>query len=139
MVKKETEYIHSFKIDESRWQHGDEKENPVTFDSALRMDNGKMCCLGFFAQSCGAKVDSMVGICDPLELVRRYDSNKILSSSTKIKSILSRKDGRDRAEVDALIHANDNGNIPLESRKKKITNLFKKLKVKVEFYNSKEK
>lgn len=51
-------------IDRNKWLRG----NPNTAQ-LLRIDNGKMCCLGFFALALGYTEDQISGLGDPIETI----------------------------------------------------------------------
>ena len=129
MTKK---IVHSFVIDERRWLHG-EKDTP-SYEGVLRNKEGKMCCLGFFAQSCGVKPKDMVEIGMPDALESKLP-RKLLQFAFEIDKCSDEVELYLKNPVEYLSDANDDEGYTLVQRKRKITSLFKKLGVEVTFVN----
>lgn len=133
MAKKETKIVHSFVINEDQWIHGT-KEKWVS-NSGLRLDDGKMCCLGFYAQSCGVKAMDLLGLGEPCEL-----SSTLIRSNKKLELLFDEPLALiQKPEVDELIEVNDQDGLTLAQRKSKVKKLFRELGVKVEFTSKKAK
>lgn len=117
--------LHQFEIDVDRWSHGTKYE--MVQDNALRLANGKMCCLGFLAKSCGVKVNRMLNVPHP------YDLKQF--ATPKMNQLCPVEEGQyHRIKIDNLIDAND---LPgtLVERKRLITKIFRELGIVVKFYS----
>ncbi len=55
--------MKTFTVSRKRWHRGQ-----GTSGSALRLEYGKQCCLGFLGQSCGIRAKDMLGISMPYHL-----------------------------------------------------------------------
>jgi hypothetical protein len=103
-------------IDRGKWDRG-------SGCSALLRD-GKMCCLGFYAEACGLKDSDIKNIGTPSVLAKRG-----VKIPKAMKWLLF--SGDDSVDCSNLIQANDNQRQP--NREEKIARLFAKHDVTVEF------
>jgi hypothetical protein len=129
MKKKLPPITHEFTIKDSLWIHADENGNSMR--SALLLDNGKMCCLGFYARSCRLKPRQILDIADPATLADDGEALPEQFERTTIKRL--KNTNLNQRVVDQLIKTNDKGAMALEKRKDKITKLFQKMGVGVMF------
>jgi hypothetical protein len=109
-------------IDRTKWLRGD-----PTAPRLLQPDTGKMCCLGFFALSCGYTAADIIDRTTPESLT---DMNRRWP-----KWVLEEHEGQafDSDEVCALINRNDATRITGAKREKEIAAIFAKHGVEVEF------
>lgn len=128
--------VHEFTIDESKWVHGtkdaDAENSALLVDAKGAPEHCKMCCLGFFAQSCGVKIKDLKGVGDP-------SSVNPDARTKKFSTILFETQGDDvtlgaqKMVVSSLIDINDAEGYTLASRKKRIKDLFRSEGVGVTF------
>ncbi len=128
---KHPEIVHTFTIDEAKWQH-ENKQCNYSYEASLLMDDGKMCCLGFFGKSCGVSSKNLLGNSNP------YNVPKAKRTKRFTKFCFD-EDGEEKGIIDQLVHANDNPGMDLSKRKRKIAGLFRKMGVEVKFINSAKK
>lgn len=117
--------IKKFKIDRKRWLRLS-KENELDDSCLLNSDNNKMCCLGFYSLARGLNKKYILDISEPSGLVKE-------SGEYMLPELMYRKECSKIARK--LMVINDNPNTSDEVKEKAIKNNFKKLGVKVEFYN----
>lgn len=114
--------INKFVVKRSLWCRGKGSDY-----SRLLCENGKMCCLGFFAKACG-KTDAEIfnkpalsdaGMCIEEALLIKHDSEWIDAA---------------RGEHSVFLYGvNDNRNISEKARENRITELFALAGVDVTF------
>ena len=117
-MKQEDQHIRpvkSFVIDEGKWSCARDSRS----DQTLLSKNGSKCCLGFLALACGATTKE---IADEGDLSRLGLSNFGLNGRV-----------HDRA-----IAINDDWEMPFETKKEKLTELFKKRGIVVKFVDRKK-
>jgi hypothetical protein len=108
--------MKEFTIDRSRWLRGDVFDTP----SQMRDRQGRMCCLGFYAESCGAK--AMTGKACPSDLKDLPEEASWLVVKHDYRSV-----------QDVFTEANDASCESEKNREKKIKQLFAERGVKVKF------
>jgi hypothetical protein len=134
-MAKRKKTVHSFVIDERRWLHN-EVEELEEYEGMLRNEKGKMCCLGFFAQSCGVKPKNMKGLGMPadIEPLPRKLKELVLEAQPPQDD-----DGYEEIvyhpTIQDLADTNDAEGLTLFRRKQRITRLFRDLGVAVTFTN----
>lgn len=107
-------------IDKSQWYRG-----MIESSMLRRPSDGKMCCLGFYALSCGLSKDAITTRRAPSE-VDSWDTNliKVTPSGTRINSSLCCR---------LMRYNDDDSGISDAVRQKRLRILFKRLGVKVVF------
>ena len=123
-------------IDESKWVHGGNNNILNLGASKLLNDKGNMCCLGFYAKSCKFSDQEIlyVGTLGVLKnLVKKNTKGKI------VKKVFAYADDQSPNWEDIAVSINDDRTLTLKSRKLKLINHFKKIKVKLVFVKSKKK
>ena len=156
-MKKESKEKHKLVISRKRWVNGsnsDEAFSDEAFihgnnkgESLLLNDKNNMCCLGFFAKSCGLKPKN-IRVGEPTEIfntVVPHDRDKLIAKieDTPFKKLIVNYGSKDIRYNDNyqnsskicrdLIAVNDDPDIPISKREKKITSLFNKINVEVQF------
>lgn len=115
-------------IERSKWLHGEGSEE----SRLLRSEDGKMCCLGFFALSCNLTPDHISDEPTPNEVgIRMWDQNVADwlwddASGLEAASYLS-------SDCQALMDINDSVIITEDDREKQIATIFASRGVEVEF------
>lgn len=113
----------TFVIDRRKWLRGESDES---FDSfLLREDDGKMCCLGFFAKSCGLKNDDIGNTQAP--------DNRIKKHKEKFPKWFFEKNHQKSKDLQSLIDINDDESIEDEIRENIIKHIFKSHNINVKF------
>ena len=123
-------------------------------DSQLLNDEGNMCCLGFFAKSCGIKPRDIRGVNDPSDFVDvqmiadRIVNDMWAEDNPKVKKQLARnkskvgsslysklltKNGNNNALCTSLIQTNDNADITNKEREQTIKKKLRSIGVLVKF------
>lgn len=125
---------HKFTILEEKWIHANEDGEVPGEESALRMDDDKMCCLGFFALSCGQKPKDIKGVSHPDGI-----DPEVVTPLLQQYCFHPKKPRTQIKVVEQLVSANDTGSISFERRKEKIAKLFAKIGVLVNFVSRKKK
>lgn len=124
-------------IDRKRWQRGDSN-----LAALLHLQTGKMCCLGFFGLLCGYDEKDILGLADPADCVDNIGKNKwpewaIVRKERSVKVDIgeweTKIDLDNTDDIEQLITANDDGGITDEVREAKITRIFARNGVEVEF------
>lgn len=125
--------IQQFTIDYRRWIHGNSKFSEIN-SCLLREDDGKMCCLGFYALANGVRPDKILGVGD-LALAKEYIVCNRHRDDIEESWLTESAENFDSAFYNNLIYANDSrGNIA--EKIVYITNSFKKEKnIDVKFVN----
>ena len=111
-------------------------------DSALRIDNGKMCCLGFFAQSCGVKAKDLLNLAEPYSIPQasRTPTLDALLFTFETKGFFPGQPGYSNQQViHDLIDLNDGAGWTLPQRKMGIKKLFRQIGVSVTFTSDKKR
>lgn len=120
--KKEYKDVKTFTVKRSEWLRG------FNINSCLLNEDGKMCCLGFYARACGLRKQDILDMSDPEQCtsVKNKKWNTFL---------IDDDDGSDDNSQYCweLMEANDDKNLSDKKREKKLTSTFKKAGVKVEF------
>jgi hypothetical protein len=133
-MAKKPQIVHELVIDERRWLHAEKDDPEGNYEGMLRNEEGKMCCLGFFAQSCGVKAKDMLNLGMPADL------NRI---PKKLREMAFDAEDFGDGDVDYstkdviqdLADANDEEGLTLARRKQRITRLFRQIGVGVTFVN----
>jgi hypothetical protein len=138
--------VKAFTIDRSKWACG-ENANRLTEmgrrdegnETALLTDHGRMCCLGFYAKACGVPNKSLKGIGEPCDLTPRQGM-KLSEKILRIEENNYRYSKDDpthhlvnKSVTSDLIQVNDDMDVRLDKREKKIASLFKKVGINVKF------
>lgn len=110
-----------FTIRMRSWLRGEDSQSYLH-----RSDDHKQCCLGFYARACGVPLKNIVDVSLPNEL---YSEESPLA----IPSLVNKKDGEDLKIVEHFTDVNDDTESTDETKIKKITSLFKRIGVKVNF------
>jgi hypothetical protein len=115
-----------FTIDRAKWFRGQGSDA-----SALLRANGQRCCLGFYAQACGLTDNQIMDKTAPnhVGLIGKDEwDNILLTNSFPNQSWMQHsKDARD------LIIVNDSMHVSGADREKRITEIFSKKGIEVEF------
>lgn len=90
----------------------------------LRIDTGKMCCLGFFGRSCGISQNALAGKGRPEEVRRSRWPAWLIHGGNKNST---------SDDTEDLIFANDDEDINGKQREKRIAELFAKHGIRVRF------
>ena len=110
-----------FTIFRKNWARGDRDKPNLLLDK-----EGNMCCLGFAAESAGCSRKDLLNTAGPTGLLHR--------ENIKITGLTYRGSNRSATQICiSLICTNDNSFLSDEERENRITKLFKKLDVDVEF------
>jgi hypothetical protein len=132
---------HKFTIKDSEWVHAAEDGEIEGGVSDLRLrHNGKKCCLGFYALSCGLTSKQITGKANPEDLLPGVVDDNPPSKALPpqfLKTMFTTKKVQ-RNIVDKLMAVNDGGKMALDERKAKITKLFRTLGVGVTFITEKK-
>jgi hypothetical protein len=103
-------------------------------DSALRLENGKQCCLGFLARACGYTVKDILNLADPQDLLGELkDKDENAKLQGPIANLLH--EGRNTPLCVGLIKYNDNvdGSLSPKEQEKLIRDGFKEIGAKAVF------
>ena len=114
-----SEPIMEFTIVRDKWLRGE--GGP---DSSLLNDAGRMCCLGFFAEACGAK---------DIRGVTWMDAPFRSQVPAWAWDLLVKYGSDDTDYAASLTKANDNKDIGDDEREAKLTELFAEAGIKVNF------
>ena len=102
-------------IDRAKWLRGDERS------CLLRVEDRKMCCLGFLGLACGAVEDEITACPSP-------------SSAVQVpwpSGLIVRK--RNTPACSSLMLVNDDPTLSDTDREAELTRLFRQLNIEVEF------
>ena len=146
-----TKKLHRFTIDRKKWINGSNSEYFQKGEVMLRNEKGNMCCLGFFAKSCGFHARSLTGMYEPGDLFneesyksthsfngvsdsvsRKMKRNAKKAEGTPIKELLT-VTGKNNTRCSSLMKVNDDTFISNKKREKIITKKFREIGVIVEF------
>lgn len=108
--------VKEFTIDRSKWYRGNTGTN-----SALRREDGRQCCLGFFGVACGVPGEHLLGIGYPTSF---YNG----AGGGEWPSWLLTTEGAHK-----FVTINDNASIDGPSREQRLTELFAAHGVSVHF------
>ena len=134
--------VKSFVVDRETWYRG-----KGAGKSCLLNTNGKLCCLGFYARSCGVEDRLMRNIGDPNNLVEMLDGEKTIFDikvnhvNRKANVLWETKLVHNKKNSDIcnkLMTVNDSETFDTFEREKKLTALFKKIGIKVKFVGEKK-
>jgi len=107
-------------IDRSLWLRGEGSQH----SRLLRKRDDKMCCLGFYLESCGTERKAMVEKSAPWQLgVNLAPEARWLRGTT----------GDNSRDASNLIDTNDDTEMPADLREERIVHLFAKQGISVEF------
>lgn len=113
--------MDKFQVQEKNWFRGQGDD-----DSLLLRDDGKMCCLGFFALHCGYEPEEINGKLSPGHLCRNVKPDNSLNKLVDAR-------GFNNNICKNLMIVNDDASIQDELRKENIKEYFKQINVEVEF------
>lgn len=130
--KKEYKDVKTFVVKRSEWLRG------TSVDSCLLDKEDKMCCLGFYAQSCGLRKQDIRGISSPQECIaqnnKKWDTFLLKESKDPWSYGMPDSIGFDDSkQCVELMKINDSENISDKEREKELTSLFNKAGIKVKF------
>ena len=100
--------VRKFTIVRSLWFRGEGDD-----DSKLRrIKDGKQCCLGFYLEACGVKLESLDDIASPMELVSERSIKEVPKQARWLLSPSSEDEKHDYAWVstpvcNSLMQLND--------------------------------
>lgn len=121
--------MKAFTIDRSKWLRGEGDG-----DSALlRPRDGKMCCLGFYLESCGLTPAQLEGRDAPSEVVNAPESAEWLYDSAGALRLQHKRVQSDVCMQ--LMDINDSESEDAEDREAFITKAFAEQGIKVTFVN----
>jgi hypothetical protein len=117
-------------IDRATWLRGEGGSN----SRLLRGDDQKMCCLGFYAKSCGFSDEDLSDHLDPSELLavrltEENDANRIPQSLTPLVAAYHLP----TSLAYAMMKMNDDPNWEEAYREARLKELFEQMDVEVEF------
>lgn len=104
-------------IKRSKWLRGDDSESYL-----LRESDNKMCCLGFLARKCGLAPKEIRGHMTPED-----------TYSTKFPTSIVDKSTANTRTCGTLMTINDDPDLTDAERERKLTALFKRIKIGVRF------
>jgi hypothetical protein len=121
-------------IDRRRWIHGEGGDS----SRLLRLDDKKMCCLGFLSLACGASENDIGDFSEPNEM-------DIRPTHEVFQKLLLQLEGEDcdhkytyynpsTIAIDMMV-TNDSKALSESEREEKLTGYFKEIGVEVEFIN----
>lgn len=119
-----------FVIDRNQWLRGNGVES-----SLRRIDDGKMCCLGFYGLACGIPVDEIVDHGDPSDT----EGDTLTKWPEWLLQELPPDEGQwystweNTTACGDLIEANDSKEIEDPERERKIAAIFAEHGIAVEF------
>jgi hypothetical protein len=118
--------VKSFTIDRKRWYRG------MNFGSALLKQNGKMCCLGFYAKACGLPNKMLCDVETPADVMECavYLDHCNTEWATKLVKRESDTDTTQR-----IVYVNDDTTLTDTIREKRLIALFKRINIAVKFVN----
>lgn len=135
MANKVYRDSYSVSINRNKWLRGKEAKNK---SAMLKEDNGKMCCLGFYAKACGISEKLMSNKMSPGEVTdrlnetnKRWDTWLLQGASGSEKMNLK----SDSAEAIKLMRINDDHKTTDAQKEEAIKKIFNKHGVSVYFYN----
>lgn len=105
-----------FTIERSKWLRG--QGSTV---SALLCDNGKMCCLGFYALSHGSTSESILNVKSPEQSLSKDWAEKLVRGDFN------------NSVCELLMTTNDRIDVDDAAREASLTELFASIGVEVEF------
>lgn len=111
-MKKVTE----FTVERDHWLRG-------TDNGWLLNYKGDRCCVGFYAQACGLDDEAIMG-CGPLREAAHDSTDPVQKAIFKLD---------DTKTMQTIYFTNDNSFLDDEERERKLTRLFKRLGIKVNF------
>ena len=114
-------------IDRKKWYRG-----RGTAESRLRLKNGTMCCLGFYALSCGKTEDEILD--KSYLLTEEYDMYS-LPTTEEAEWLNSELEYPYCSTSRLLGFTNDDVDLKEEDREQQISEIFAKNGVEVEFVN----
>lgn len=122
MSKKIYKDVKKFVIDRSKWLRGQGSINSYLLDN-----EGKMCCLGFYAQECGLRPQDIKNVAEPITVV--------VSKKKDWNSFLIATDGAVDNSPDTwkLMEINDDPKLDDKVREKFIKDRFAEHDIKVKF------
>lgn len=118
--------MKQFTINRAKWGCG--REN-----GSLLADDGKLCCLGFFAQEFGKfKSREIIGLQMPSDIYEKYTNPERSKKLDSLKCLLNKKN-EDNKICGSLAIINDSQKLSQKTREKKISEKFAKLGYKVKY------
>lgn len=118
--------IKTLTIDRRKWGRGVEGDGKLLHRADDEIDAGKMCCLGFYARVCGLTSRQIVDRAMPTGV--SATAQKLLPDWLLLGTRMGKL-----PDVSFLAHINDDSTISDKVREKKITEIFAKHGIKVEF------
>lgn len=104
-------------IDRAQWLRGDKRS------CLLRVEDRKMCCLGFLGLACGAVKDEITACPSPSSACKQ----------ALWPSGLLDEEGNNTLTCGSLMNVNDDPTLSDTEREAKLTHLFQQLNIEVEF------
>jgi hypothetical protein len=127
--KKVYKDVKSFTVKRSDWGRGNTGLNSVLYNT----DNGKLCCLGFYALSCGLRKQDIKDASSPSYLVNntyKLWETKLVRDTTINPRYLN---SVDVFACENLMRTNDSELLSDKQRETQLTKQFAKLGIKVKF------
>lgn len=129
--------VKEFTISRKRWLRpldGKDFEESLLYSGKSK----KMCCLGFYARSCGLPVDDIKNISLPTSVFdepRTFDESFIVSDNKKWNTFLKEKiiNYHSTCNESLFVHINDDESIKAKDRERLLKKEFAKFGVKVKF------
>lgn len=127
---KVAEDVKKFTVNRKRWFRGKGDTK-----SALLTPSDKMCCLGFYARSCGLPKSQILNILSPMEVHFQTETDDYGVAVGKNKNWHTKlvKNGVNTKTCQQLMVVNDNEELEDKKRESKIKALFKTIGITVKF------
>lgn len=119
--------VKKFVIERERWFRGRDNARLLVNVATDSPDFGKMCCLGFFGIACGIDPEQLLGMGSPEDRKEEPWSSWVLRENDETGYV------EDSRSINSLIAVNDDRKISDAARESRITELFAKHGVEVEF------
>ncbi len=128
-LKKKNKPVTKFTIDRAKWLNGELQNRYLAAGddaphSTLLHETGPMCCLGFYAKECGVPKAVIAQHTDPSQFASKRYTDKCSAKIVSWDSDYGVAVGGPLMQD--LINANDDYEIPVAKREKRIISLFKK-------------
>lgn len=127
MKKKTYKDVTSFVVDRKNWYRGQSAVN-----SKLLNDEGKMCCLGFYAMACGLRKQDIKNkrtLPEVINLGKNWQT-KLVDPADTVNNVVMQQSSFLCRE---LMSVNDFSFLPEEEREKRLMKKFQSIGIEITF------
>lgn len=120
------------KINRRRWLNGGNKN--LVYSKLLSPHNDRQCCLGFLAREVGYSKEEINDLGCPSDAARETGDNKFPKGFLRWRRNTLSEPWIDTKVCRKMMDVNDDKEITNKLREEKLTKLFAKVGIKVEFF-----